>query len=47
MLLDQGAPLPQISQLMGHAKLDTTLIYTRVATNDLRQVADNYADLLQ
>ena len=46
MLLDNGAPLAQISQLMGHARLSSTMTYLRVATEDLREVARNYADLL-
>jgi integrase/recombinase XerD len=45
-LLDKGAPLPQISQLLGHTSVASTLAYTRVATTDMREVADNYADLL-
>lgn len=46
MLLDNGAPLAQIGQLMGHARIQSTMSYLRVATEDLREVADNYADFL-
>jgi len=45
-LLDRGAKLSEIGTLLGHQNLDSTLIYTRVATEDLRDVADNYAELL-
>ena len=46
MLLDHGAPIAQIGQLMGHSRINSTLVYLRVATEDLREVANNYADLL-
>lgn len=46
LLLDRGAKLPEIGLLLGHKRLNSTLIYTRVATNDLREVAHNYAELL-
>jgi site-specific recombinase XerD len=45
-LLDRGAPIAAIGKLLGHERLTSTLIYTRVATEDLREVSDNYADLL-
>ncbi len=45
-MLDRGARLPEIGALLGHKKLDSTLIYTTVATEDLREVGDNYAGLL-
>lgn len=45
-MLDRGAPLGQIGQVLGHRSLNSTLIYTRVATQDLKEVADNYANLL-
>lgn len=45
-LLDRGAKLPDIAELLGHRCLGSTLIYTRVATEDLREVADNYAEFL-
>ena len=45
-LLDQGAPLHEVGSLLGHRTLRSTLIYTRINTEDLREVADNYANLL-
>ncbi len=45
-LLDRGADLFTIKHLLGHQCLQTTLIYTRIATLELREVADNYARLL-
>ena len=45
-MIDRGAPLTKISEVLGHETLNSTLIYTRVATEDLRQVADNYSKLL-
>jgi len=37
-LLEQNIDIRVIQVLLGHAKLDTTALYTRVATNTLRQV---------
>lgn len=45
-LLDRGAKLHDIGGLLGHRHLDSTLVYTRVATEDMREVADNYAQLI-
>lgn len=45
-LLDRGAKLPEVGVLLGHRSLRTTQIYARIATEELREVADNYADLL-
>lgn len=45
-LLDRGAKLQEVGVLLGHRSLRTTQIYTRIATEELREVADNYADLL-
>ena len=45
-MLDRGAPLTKIGDVLGHQKMDSTLIYTRVATKELREVADNYSKLL-
>jgi site-specific recombinase XerD len=35
-MLEGGASLPLIQKLLGHAKLDTTAIYTRVEVHDLK-----------
>ncbi len=45
-LMDRGADMQTIGNLLGHRHLETTLVYTRVATEDLREVADNYGALL-
>jgi site-specific recombinase XerD len=45
-LLDRGAKLQDIAALLGHRKLDSTLTYTQIDTEGLREVADNYANLL-
>lgn len=45
-LLDRGAKLPEVGALLGHRRLDSTLIYTRIHTDELREAADNYANLL-
>ena len=37
-LLEQSVDIRVIQVLLGHAKLDTTALYTRVATNTLREV---------
>jgi site-specific recombinase XerD len=45
-LREAGAPVGVISKLMGHESIDTTQGYLRIAFEELREVADNYADLL-
>ena len=42
-LLDQGATLFEVGALLSHKSLRSTLIYTRIHTQELREVADNYA----
>ena len=37
-LLEQNIDIRIIQVLLGHAKLDTTALYTRVATNTIRAV---------
>lgn len=41
-----GAPVGVIRQAMGHHSIDTTHGYLRIAFEELREVADNYAELL-
>jgi len=45
-MLDRGARLSEIGTMLGHKSLRSTLIYTRVAIEDMREVAENYAALL-
>jgi site-specific recombinase XerD len=37
-LLEQSIDIRVIQVLLGHAKLETTALYTRVATNTIREV---------
>lgn len=39
-LLDKGAPLEQISKLLGHSRLDTTLIYAQTEPGKLRSTVE-------
>lgn len=39
-LLDRGAPLEQISKLLGHSRLDTTLIYAQTEPGKLRSTVE-------
>ena len=39
-LLDRGAPLEQISKLLGHSRLDTTLIYAQTEPGKLRSAVE-------
>jgi site-specific recombinase XerD len=45
-LLDRGARLADLGLILGHRHLRSTLMYTRIAIGELREVADNYARLL-
>ena len=46
MLLDHRATIPQIATLLRHKSLQSTQTYTRVDTEGLREVADNYSSWL-
>jgi len=35
-MLRNGAPIRQLQEMLGHASLSTTQLYTRVTINDLR-----------
>ena len=37
-MLEQNTDIRVIQVLLGHSKLDTTALYTRVATNTIREV---------
>jgi integrase/recombinase XerD len=39
-MLRHGVPLNEVSTQLGHARLDTTLVYTRLANTERRSVAD-------
>lgn len=43
-LFDRGAPCSTLQQLLGHDSAQSLLIYTKVAVETLREVADNYAE---
>lgn len=43
-LFDRGAPCSTLQQLLGHDSSQSLLIYTKVALETLREVADNYAE---
>jgi len=45
-LLDRGARLADLGLILGHRNLRSTMMYARIATKELGEVADNYARLL-
>lgn len=45
-LLDRGARLADLGLILGHRNLRSTMMYARIATKELSEVADNYARLL-
>ena len=38
-MLDQGVPMPAVSEVLGHSSSDTTMIYTKIGTGQLRNCA--------
>jgi integrase/recombinase XerD len=45
-MLDRGASLLDIGAMLGHRSLDSTLVYTQINTEGLREASDNYGNLL-
>jgi integrase/recombinase XerD len=45
-LLDRGATLPEVGTMLGHKRIANTMMYSRINTHDLSEVADTYASLL-
>jgi integrase/recombinase XerD len=41
--LEQNIDIRVIQALLGHAKLDTTALYTRVATNTIRELMSRWS----
>lgn len=45
-LMEEGVPVSQIAKLLGHSTTQATQTYLRISLDQLRDVADNYGDLL-
>jgi site-specific recombinase XerD len=45
-MLDRGASILSIGTMLGHRRLNSTLVYTQIDTKGLREASDNYSDLL-
>jgi site-specific recombinase XerD len=43
-MVNQGVPIKEIADLLGHASIDTTAIYTKVDTEGLGAVALPFPD---
>jgi integrase/recombinase XerD len=41
-MLRNGAPIRQLQEMLGHAFLETTQLYTRVTINDLRAMHSKF-----
>lgn len=41
-MLRNGAPLRHVQEMLGHASIETTQVYTRVTINDLKKVHSQY-----
>jgi integrase/recombinase XerD len=41
-MLRNGAPIRQLQEMLGHASLETTQLYTRVTINDLRAMHSRF-----
>lgn len=42
-LAEKGMPLPEVQQILGHTKIDTTMRYTHVSTSKVKQAYERYA----
>lgn len=45
-LVEQGWGLGEVAQVLGHGSIDSTRVYLRLSLRFLRDVADNYAELI-
>jgi integrase/recombinase XerD len=41
-MLKNGAPIRHLQELLGHASLETTQVYTRITINDLKAIHRRY-----